>query len=435
MLFSPIKRLAGGLLSVAVLCSVLLALAAPAGAVAPNARGVTIVAGIHDTAVNGCDGGGTTSNASKENLHAVGETVDSPLFPRGVTTVRVTMPWDVADPALAKSGLDRERIQVVQTCLDAWLKAVFAEHLQPEIDFRGDRYFTEAGGQVLMPRLGQYEQAMEKFAASYVNCAAGACEGGDPVQVIAPWNEPDNAGQKKPNNVYNLLFQTSAAHLGGNKCPAAATAANCGAVMAAQMWTFDHQLMNCSGCVVVAGDFSANQGLRKVAGAEQICPNGCRYLVLYAKSLGSVRPSAWAVHPYTDIQNFQHGGFPPKPVKLVTFANKLRQMGYNTATSIWLNEVSVCATANGGTCGHQSHQNGKLAAMEYLVGALPLAVGPSGPQVRQIDYYCFRGGDGPCTNNWALVEKGASTCNPAGQVYAMWANKDTGRRDHACTGA
>lgn len=419
------------LLALAVAGSTLLALPAPAGAVAPDSRHVTIVAGIHDTAVNDCDGDGTTSSPAKEDVNAVGETVDSPLFPPGVKTVRVTMPWDVADPGLAMPGLDMERVGVVRTCMDAWLKAVFAKRLTPEIDFRGDRYFAE-GGQVLMPTLAQYEEAMEAFVAAYVNCAPGACEGGDPVTVIAPWNEPDNAGSNAANNVYNLRFQGSGTHLAGKSCPANPTASNCGAVMAAQMWVVDHQLMNCSGCTVVAGDFSANQGLRKVKGGA--CPNGCVYLKLYDEHLSGMRPGHWAVHPYTDIENYQHGAFPPPPVKLKAFAAKLQQLGYGTGTFIWLNEISVCATADGGTCGHLSHQNGKLAAMQYLLGSLPLEVGPSGPQVGRIDYYCFLGGEGRCTNNWALVEKGASTCNPAGQVFAMWADRNTKPDDRACTG-
>ena len=66
-------------------------------AVAPNSRGVTIVAGIHDTAINDCNGSGT---ATAPNLAAAAESLNNSSFPAGVTTVRVTMPWDVADPGI-----------------------------------------------------------------------------------------------------------------------------------------------------------------------------------------------------------------------------------------------------------------------------------------------------------------------------------------------
>lgn len=97
--------LPGRLLSViAVLLTAMIA--TPAGAayasaahsaVAPNSRGVTIVAGIHDTAINDCNGSGT---ATTPNLAAAAESLNNPSFPAGVTTVRVTMPWDVADPGI-----------------------------------------------------------------------------------------------------------------------------------------------------------------------------------------------------------------------------------------------------------------------------------------------------------------------------------------------
>ena len=444
-----LSKLPGKLTAIVTVTAALAAavLAAPAGtaraagvqpAVAKNSRGVTIVAGVHDTAVNDCDDGGDGTSVTSAQLALAGASVNDPAFPSGVTTLRVTMPWDVADPDIvsgtsaANQAVDIERLQVTQDCLNAWLKAVFAHGKQPEIDFRGDQYYAEASGQVLMPSLAQYTAAMTAFRSQYVDCGSSCANGGQ-VKIIAPWNEPDNQGQSKVGSIYDLLFPDGHTHLAGSSCPGSPTPSNCGAVMAAQMWVTDYQLMvqgsdggtACSSCIVPAGDFSAGDGFLSVSSAA--CSNECPYVYLYNNSVvaSGLRPDKWAVHPYTDTKDYQNGTA-DSPTRLSSFAARLQKYGYGTKTYIWLNEVSVCDTPGPGTCAsYQTGQTGyvqsKSAAMSYLVNDLPLTVGASGPQVGRIDYYCYNGGEKACNNDWALEDGGTATLNAAGQVYASWA--------------
>lgn len=411
------------------------AMAAPA----PNSRGVNVVAGIHDTAINDCNGGGTLqlaapgiSQLTSTQVAAAGASVNSALFPAGVSTVRVTVPWDIADPSIVNGSVAADPTTDIQTlygtraCLDAWLQAVFAHGLQPEIDFRADANFADASGQVRMPSLAQYTQAVTAFRDAYITCTD--CADGGQVKVVVPWNEPDNQGQSKVGSQYDLLFPDGQTHLAGTSCPANPTASNCGAVMAAQMWVTDYQLIvqgGCSGCTVPAGDFSGGYGFLTISGGA--CPNTCPYLYLYNQNLtdnsgAQLTPGHWAVHPYYDTKSYQ-AGTPGDPTRLSQFADKLHKYGYGSGTFIWLNEVSVCDTAGPGTCA-STIVNGKNAAMSYLVGDgasdLTMSVDPADPQVGRIDYYCFDGSQSKCNNDWALVVNGA--LSPAGQTYATWAD-------------
>lgn len=411
-------------------------------AVARNPRGVTVVAGMHDTALNDCNGSGT---ASTPNLAAAGESVNNSAFPSGVTTVRVTVPWDIADPTIVNSTpqtlnhqADIDQLNVTKQCLDAWLQAVFAHGKQPEIDFRADTMFAESNQQVLMPSLPGYTTAMTAFRSQYVSCGTSCADGGQ-VKVLVPWNEPDNQGQSKVGSTYDLLLYpyNNGTHLAGNSCPANPTVTNCGDVLAANLWVTDYRLFEqqggvgggaCSGCIVPAGDFSGGDGFLTVRGGA--CPNNCPYLYLYNNTIAAsgLRPGHWAVHPYSDTEAYQNGTSGAS-TRLASFAAKLQKYHYGTNTFIWLNEISVCDTPGPGTCakyqpGQTAYVHGKIDAMNYLVNDLPLTVGAGGPQVGRIDYYCFNGGEAKCNDDWAL-ENGpttTTTLNGAGQTYATWAN-------------
>lgn len=141
-------------------------------------------------------------------------------------------------------------------------------------------------------------------------------------------------------------------HLASKQCPAKPTAADCGAVMAAQMWAVTEGLVvqggangtKCPKCTIVAGDFSGLDGLGPIAG--KACPHGCSYLDLYNKHLITnghrFHPAKWAVHPYGDIKAYQDGT-PGGRTQLAKFAAQLKGDGYGTKTFIWLNEISTCA--------------------------------------------------------------------------------------------
>lgn len=396
----------------------------PRPATAPNPRGVDVVAGLHDTAINDCDDGGMlTAAPNPDQLAAATSSLSNPNWPTGVRTVRVTLPWSIADPgavdwtdangvpyANGNHDNDKAALSATRTCFDTWLAAVFARGLQPEIDFRADDLYAW-NGTTLMPTLAQYQDAVFQFRNQYVDCGASCPDGGQ-VTVIAPWNEPDN---------YSIVFPDHQTHLNGSSCPTNPTADNCGAVMAAQAWAVTYELVvqggvngaGCPNCLIVAGDFSAADGLKTITGGA--CPNSCVYAYLYNEYLKNTttgeqfHPDKWAVHPYTDITDFQNGA--QNPTKLSQFAAKLQSFGYGPSTYIWLNEVSVYADA-----GYVNDQN---AAMGYLINNLPLTVAADGPQVGRIDYYCFKNGN-KCSPDYALVVNGTPV--PADQTFNAWAD-------------
>ena len=154
------------------------------------------------------------------------------------------------------------------------------------------------------------------------------------------------------------------------------------------------------------------------------CPNTCPYLYLYNKIIAAsgLAPGHWAVHPYTDIENYQNGK--TATTRLAAFAAKLLKYGYKTNTFIWLNEVSACDNNSEPQCGSDSsYAHSKVDAINYLVSQLPLTVSATGPQVGRIDYYCFNGGEAQCNNDWALENGPVTTIslNAAGLAYQAWA--------------
>ena len=428
--------LAATLIPVALLATSTHAAAAVQAKPRGNSRGVSIVAGIHDTAINDCvQLKGKSATAANRMKYATAS-VRSRYWPSGVHNVRVTLPWDIADPSAidmstngaahtSSASVDKSALATTRLCFNDWLLGVFSHGISPEIDFRSDPNYT-LKGTPMMPTLAQYQAAVAQFSDAYVNCGT-SCTDGKKVTVIAPWNEPDN---------YNIVFPDGHTHLAGSNCPAKPTAADCGAVMAAQMWAVTDELVvegggngtKCPTCTVVAGDFSGKDGLGTISG--KACPQKCSYLYLYNKHLVTTghqfHPAKWAVHPYGDIKAYQDGTSGGR-TELAEFASALHGYGYGTETYIWLNEVSTCASQAKSTCsggpGNIKNWRDQNAAMNYLLYTLPLTVPANGPQVGRIDYYCFNGGRSRCTNDWALVTNSKTNPKPteAEKIFAAWA--------------
>lgn len=133
---------------------------------------------------------------------------------------------------------------------------------------------------------------------------------------------------------------------------------------------------------MVAGDF-----------ASGVTPS---FLSSYIKALGDLQPRTWAIHPYTDITNFQyymHSGMSPakagaraaRKSKVLEFARELHAHHYGSGTRIWLNEINIdhaaskhppkgvpgekCTKKNKKTCTKFSERNQADAAL-FLSGAL-----------------------------------------------------------------
>ena len=132
------------------------------------------------------------------------------------------------------------------------------------------------------------------------------------ISYLTAWNEPNNP-----------------AYLSGH---GAATRA--GQYFVRARHVFGNQL--------VAGDFAS--GVSK------------GFLKRYTKALGTLRPKVWAIHPYTDVTNFQYylsdqpasaknpaaaAAKADKTSKVAQFARLLARHHYGHGTHIWLNEIYV----------------------------------------------------------------------------------------------
>jgi len=432
---------------------------AAAGAAGGTATPVTV--GIHDGAINNCDRYETQTTAPTAKQYAeAGSSFNDPRFMAlNVQTVRVSMPWDIADPILDPTRAGRKVLIVEQACLDAWLQAANVHHLTPEIAFKpdyNDVFHVKSGWRIAMPTLSQYEQAISAFRDKYIACnpavaGQGVCGTWAPVTILSPWGEPDFSSPKAAGLFHapQRFYLADRKHLFGRAaCPTRPTITNCGPKLAAQLWVVvEHRVVQgvghapkCGGCIVIAGDFSSGGGL-----------NG--YLTTYTHNLRDLagghqtyHPAVWGVHPYTDIvtiENF-YSHLRPKPRLARTlvgrFAAALHHLSprwYNQRTSIWLNEITVFyqygLSVPSATNHPKRHPTWSRAiqadAARYLLSTLADAGGRTTrgePVVRRLYYL-------PYTNLkwWALVV--GTTFTRSGQLsggktvpaYAVFAHRRT----------
>jgi hypothetical protein len=117
---------------------------------------------------------------------------------------------------------------------------------------------------------------------------------------------------------------------------------------------------------MVAGDFASG-----VSAA---------FLSAYIKAIGRARPSIWAIHPYTDVTNFQyylHSGVSPQRAgalaaarsKVLQLARHLHGHHYGSRTRIWINEIYVDHRADkrppGGVSGAKGRTRFSLRNQAY----------------------------------------------------------------------
>jgi hypothetical protein len=429
-----------GVLSLAMaLPAPAMASSAPAPAAQAPAPAPPVVVGVQDSAINGCDASGSATS-NPDFARAASSMVDPNWNGLHVNTARFNQSWDIAFHHDGDVRADRA-LAVAQACFNYWLAVAAAHHVQPQIAFKPDANFENthigpmANRHILVPSISTYRKAMDAFMATYTNCTAfggtattcnlpplppgfppypAGTGGMARVRIISPWNEPnfrsaDPIGfDKLPQD---FVMPAGGNHFGDANCRGVLTAAACGPVLAAQMWVAVHN--RCPGCTVIAGDFSSLGGLETDKGRVS-------YLDTYARHLSGLRPSVWALHPYSDVREFervlvgQRGPTPLAGTLVGRFAKALFDLGYHSHTDIWLNEVSsLFIPQNGWT------REVQRRAAVYLLDDLTRAGGrtsPGQPVVTRITY--FRYADGPQLKLWALVVGG----NPV-PIYHVFANR------------
>jgi hypothetical protein len=153
------------------------------------------------------------------------------------------------------------------------------------------------------PSLGTYTKAVHALAKA----------AGGRISDLTAWNEPNNRSY----------------------LPGSAAATKAGQYFLAASKVFPGKM--------VGGDF-----------ASGVSPS---FLTSYIKAMGNTHPAIWAIHPYTDVTNFQyyvHAGLKPSKAgakaaassKVLQFARYLHDHGYGPSTSIWINEIYVDHTAD-----------------------------------------------------------------------------------------
>ena len=399
---------------------------------APAARpALVITLGIHDGAVNLCDKNGTQTTAptGTELAAAVSSFTNRYWKALKVFTVRFSPPWDIAYHH-DKTPAANEELAVIQDCFNAWLAGVAQTGARPEVAFKPDPNFKSPDGRFVgVPDIQTYRTAVDAFISEYSDAAD--TDGRARVQIISPWGEPDFSGTGN-----SRIFMSAGGHLFADpNCHGSGTAKTCGPMLAASMWQVVHA--DCAQCTlpgqtagsgVIAGDFTSAGGLETGSGKGLTST----YLYVYAKHLGGNRPVVWALHPYTDIENFEAADAVGNPAPALSgtlvgrFARDLDTIGYHQHTQIWLNEISAFQYYN--MKGHYTGWNPKVqaAAGRYLLTELPQAAGGAGePTVTRAYYLNFQAAGGPrdtsdANTRWALVLNGG---NDPQQIYYTFANR------------
>jgi len=352
--------------------------------------------------------------------------VDSPDWSSlGISTVRFSPTWDVALPLnMLPSNEDRTAVRIERRCLDYWMSRLTANgrHVTAEIAFKPDYcYKNQAGcpdpakgrltstqrGQVIIPTLSEYENAMKAFIVRYGQ-----------VKVIAPWGEPDfQPGKPKPTKSHPhprqgppfRIGSASGANFGHAPCAANAAVDDCGPKLAAAMWITVRKL--CPGCAVIAGDFGGYG------------PQDQKYLAPYNTYLQvrGYHPAVWGVHPYSDVklqecllsllsascQPERLGNCQAKTL-VACFARWLKSDGYDQHTRIWLDELSSFYSS---APTRQWTRQVQAEGVTYLLSALPGVTRRGDPVVTRIYYLRFAG-----PNNDALIVGGTPQCAYAAAV-------------------
>lgn len=348
----------------------------PAGKAQPVALAAVAAAGsapvpdvgVQDSWVNKC-AKGNKPNFDPKRVDPTVPAVDSPSWRAlKMNTIRFSPEWDIADHAPGS------HVQVVQDCFDYWLGQLAAHHVQPEIAFKPDTSHP-VGSPVRIPTLSVYVAAMKAFLARY----------GHQVRIIAPWGEPEF--RPKHGLPYKLA---NGSDFDATSCPKAATDANCGPALAAQMWVAVHRL--CPSCTVIAGDFGSDQS------------KDLHYLAIYHRFLRDIhgghhvyRPTVWAIHPYTDVLGWEHQiknhlrHTKLQNTLVAHFAAHLAKLHYHRGTQIWLDEISSFTKNHHG---EKYSRPTQAKGARYLLTQLVKAGGastPGQPVVTRIYYLRFAG--------------------------------------------
>jgi len=362
-----------------------------------------------------------------------------------------------SNPGHSWSNIHFQALKNEQACLDWWLNEAMKAGQAAEVAFKPDYDYRHiqfnrdpkkpASTRILAPSISAYRTAMSDFAAEYSNCgsapSATSCavrsgSAGPPgdiaarVHVLSPWGEPDYQSDGSQGNSLTTPRGTiprSTEHFyipyGGstlddptcNKHGSGSTDPNwCGPALAAQYYTAVYNACgshceltsgpaaNKLNSAIIAGDFSSGVASRT---GQVMNANGRSasqaYWRTYSQHLNGVYAWTWGVHPYNDTSDWEYctgnGHVYPPPGHYVSktrqFADDLAGVGYRSATSIWLNEVSVYqrdmfAHRGGpfGCSGPTSYTPHREAlAFQWLSRTLPTLVPSSGPQVTRVIYY------------------------------------------------
>jgi hypothetical protein len=211
------------------------------------------------------------------------------------SVVRILVPWNIAVNTSSNA----------YQCLTTYLKFAHQyKRADVEVSLNRVTGATEA------PSVGQYSAAVTDLGVLH-----------NYISYVTAWNEPNNPA-------YLPL---------GKGTTQNDRATRAGQYFAAARSVFPGKM--------IGGDFSS--GVSRA------------FLSTYTKNMGPGRPSIWAIHPYTDVTNFQYylaSGMTPQRAgtvaaahsKVLEFARYLHEApnNYGSKTRIWLNEIYIDHTAD-----------------------------------------------------------------------------------------
>jgi hypothetical protein len=218
-------------------------------------------------------------------------TFDSPLLTSGspdIERFRIIVPWNVATRKPGDPHYDR-RVE-----FEEWIsKFLVFRQTHPSASFnvgleRINTGESDLPGYGHAPTGAEYKAGFYEFLNAYWEYI--------PFMRIDPWNEPNY----DPGNGSRLLLPGGTAYLddpdGGSCNSSDPQAETCGPRMAAYYyrWALDQCNLYLLECNLEAGEFAGHTGYD--------------YIQKYKRHLGTVRPTVWGVHNYSDVATYQNKG-------------------------------------------------------------------------------------------------------------------------------
>jgi Tol biopolymer transport system component len=252
--------------------------------------------------------------------------------------MRLAVPWDIGlPPEEIPSGKKRTAFEEERREFVDWVQKAATAKVEPFVTFWYSvaRNCTEKKGRRSVcrtPTMKRFRRAVAAFRASWPQ-----------IKILSGWNEPNFFKRDDIDRRDRKVVTPDRKHVFSNaNCRGRKNPNSCGPKAAAGYYKIVRRA--CRGCTVVAGEFTSKNTKTSRA-----------YWRAYLHYLGRSVPKVWAIHPYQDVRDYEHGDRGAKVTK--RFATWIRRISHGKA-KVWLTAVGAYYRNGGKTFGAVRQCNG-----------------------------------------------------------------------------